>query len=139
MNHVVQNFWSYSWNRQMGLWKRFLKTSASLKYLPIFILSNCFLILLLFIRRKMGTSKIDCGDKISKKTCLFPFSSGKYRLYQLVVRHLLSILIHFQNYNEIALLFFGMLQYLFTKTETGDKIKYCRLPNNTEIQQENVY
>ena len=31
------------------------------------------------------------------------------RLYQLVVSHLLSILIHFQNYNEMAVLFFVMV------------------------------
>ena len=30
-----------------------------------------------FIRRKLETSKIDCGDKIQKKPCLFTFSSGK--------------------------------------------------------------
>ena len=31
-------------------------------------------ILPLFIRRKLGTSKIDFGDKISKKPCLFTSS-----------------------------------------------------------------
>ena len=35
------------------------------------------LILPLFIRGKLGTSKIDCGDKIQKKPYLFTFSSGK--------------------------------------------------------------
>ena len=32
---------------------------------------------LLFIRGKLETSKIDCGDKIQMKRCLFTFSSGK--------------------------------------------------------------
>ena len=30
-----------------------------------------------FISRKLGTSEIYCGDKISKKPCLFTFSGGK--------------------------------------------------------------
>ena len=47
---------------------------------------------------------------------------------QLVVWYLLSILI---KYIEMALLFF------VTKTDTGDKMKYYRLHNNTEIKQEN--
>ena len=29
------------------------------------------------IRKKLGTSKIDCSDKMKKKPCLFTFSSGK--------------------------------------------------------------
>ena len=35
------------------------------------------LILPLFIRGKLGTSKIDCGDIIQKKPYLFTISSGK--------------------------------------------------------------
>ena len=31
----------------------------------------------LFISEELGTSKIDCGDKIWKKPCLLTFSSGK--------------------------------------------------------------
>ena len=31
----------------------------------------------LFIRGKLGTSKIDCGDKTCEKPCLFIFSSEK--------------------------------------------------------------
>ena len=27
---------------------------------------------------------------------------------------------------------------LCTNTDTGDKIQYCRLPKNTEIQQQNT-
>ena len=35
---------------------------------------------LFFIHGKLGTSKIDCEDKIQKKPCLFIFSSGKQAL-----------------------------------------------------------
>ena len=31
----------------------------------------------LFILGRLGTSKIDCGEKIQKNPCLFTFSSGK--------------------------------------------------------------
>ena len=34
-------------------------------------------VLPLFIRGKLGTGKIDCGDKIQKKPFLFTFSSEK--------------------------------------------------------------
>ena len=47
-------------------------------------------------------------------------------------------LIHFQNYNEMALLFFVMLYNFCTKIDTGNKVKYCGLPKNMETQQENV-
>ena len=68
--------------------------------------------LLLFISRKLRTSKIDCGDKISKK----PFIIKREVVYllqafsQLVASCLayLSILMHFQNYTEMVLLFFVM-------------------------------
>ena len=53
--------------------------------------------------------KSTVGTKFRRShVCLH--SRTENRLYQLVVWHLLSILIRFQNYNEMALLFFGVLQ-----------------------------
>ena len=47
-------------------------------YPPLILNTNLLLILLpLFIRGELGTRKIDCGDKISKKPRLCAFSSGK--------------------------------------------------------------
>ena len=116
-----------SWKHQL-LWN-----ICQFSYLAIVFWYCCF-----SYAGKWELVKSIVGTKFRRRHVCLHSQAGN-RLYQPVVRHLLSILIHFQNYNEIALLFFGMLQYLFTKTETGDKIKYCRLRNNTEIQQENVY
>ena len=77
------------------------------------------------------------GTKLRRSQVCLHSQTGD-RLYQLAVWRLLTILIHFQNCNEMALLFFGILQECLYITETGDKIKYCRLPKNTETQQENV-
>ena len=41
------------------------------------ILHGICSLLPLFIRGKLGTSKMNCGNKIQKKLCLFTFSSGK--------------------------------------------------------------
>ena len=66
-------------------------------------------------------------------------SQAKNRLYQLVIWHLLLILIHFRNCNEMALLLFFMLYNKFsTKTETGDKSKYYRLPRSKEAEQQST-
>ena len=60
----------------------------------------------------------------------------------LVVWYLLSILIHFQNYNEMVLLFYNKNTFCYnnfcTKTDTSDRIKYYTLPSNAETQQENT-
>ena len=63
----------------------------------------------------MGTSKIDCVDKIQNKSCLFTFSSGRLTA------------------NGCALLCYAMII-----SDTSDKIKYSRIPKNTETQQENT-
>ena len=91
--------------------------------------------------RKIGTSKSDCWYKILKKSCLFTFSNGNrvpitrsmtasgYCLASL------SMLIHFQNYSGMALLFFLCMIDFFTKIYAADKIKYYRLSKNTKRQQ----
>ena len=48
--------------------------------LPVALLIRGNELLPLFIRGKLRTSKIDYGDKISKKPYLFTFSSGKWAI-----------------------------------------------------------
>ena len=78
----------------------------------------------LSIHWKLGTSKIDCGDKISKKPCLFTFSfsSGEqctyYRLYDnqwLVVR---NIYLKWLCYSSSCII------VSLQKSDACDKMKY---------------
>ena len=60
-------------------------------------------------------------------------------IWQLVASCLasLSILMHFQNYSEIALLLFVIHYWFLQKNNAGDRIKYYKLPKNTMKEQEN--
>ena len=74
-----------------------------IKYAPETINGQIAEILLLFIRGKLGASRIDCMNKFLRSyVCLH--CQGRNRRWQLVLWHLLLILIHFQNYNVMALL-----------------------------------
>ena len=65
--------------------------------------------IVLFRCGKLETSKSIMGTKFRRSHVCLQFQAGN-RLYQLVFFHLLSILIHFENCNEMALLFSSMLQ-----------------------------
>ena len=54
----------------------------------------------LVIRGKLGTSKIDRGDKFQRSHVCLHSHAGN-RLYRLHVWHILSILIYFENYATI--------------------------------------
>ena len=74
-----------------------------IKYAPETINGQIAEILLLFIHGKLGASRIICMNKFLRShVCLH--CQGRNRRWQLVVWHLLLILIHFQNYNVMALL-----------------------------------
>ena len=81
------------------------------------------LILPLFIRGKLGISKIHCGTKFRRSHFCLHSPAGN-RLWQLA--------------NCSALLRYAKIISAATKNDTGDKIKYSRISKNTETQQENT-
>ena len=83
-------------------------------WIPYWRLAQIDSLLPLFIRGKLGTSKIDCRDKIQKKPCLFTLSSGKQAV----------------TVNGSALLRYGMINSVQKLTQV---IKSnSSIPKNTE-------
>ena len=97
LNSSVLNFGVFRKNKKILLYCQIHKNAKILEYCRFSFLGNWKLVKSI-VRTKFRRNHV----------CLH--SQAGNRLYQLVVWHLLSILIHFQNYNEMAMLFFVMLQ-----------------------------
>ena len=98
----------------------------------------CCPLLPLFIHGKLGTSKIDCRDKVSKKPGLLTF-------FKREIGYAASCLVSFAIFNKffkvtLKWLCSSLLCYnnFCAKTNTGDKMKYHKFFNNTEAQQKNT-
>ena len=70
----VNLFLNRPWYTNYPIYTWFFRFGQESPHPPNFLRKLC--LLPLFIRWKLGTSKIDYGDKIQKKPCLFTFSSG---------------------------------------------------------------
>ena len=79
------------------------------------------------VREKLGINKNDCGDKFERSHVYLHIQAGNRLLVASCLASFFN-LIHFQNSNVIFL----------QKIDTADKMKYVRVPKNTEIQQENT-
>ena len=122
------------------------------------LVANIILFKLLYIHKYININAYCCfsyngnwelvksivGRKFQRSyVCLHPQAGN--RLWQLVVWHLLSIFIHFQNYSEMAIFLCYVLTTSVQKPNTTGFLtiqrhnrKYYRLPKNTEAQQENT-
>ena len=66
------------------------------------------MILPLFIHGKQRTSKIDCGDKIRKKTCLFTFPSRKMTM---IASCLVATFVNFDTFPNFPWNVSALLRY----------------------------